>query len=55
MADIGQNMVEEVSLVPEGGNPGWNEWEGSYRFISRSEVSLDAPRSDPSVTYPLVE
>ncbi len=55
MADIGQNIVEKVSLVPEGGNLGWNDWEGSYRFISRSEVSLEAPRSDPSVTYPLVE
>jgi hypothetical protein len=55
MADIGQNIVEKVSLVPPGGNLGWNDWEGSYRFISRSEVSLEAPRSDPAVTYPLVE
>jgi hypothetical protein len=55
MADIGQNIVEKVSLVPKGGNLGWNEWEGSYRFISRSEVVLDEPRSDPDVVYPVVE
>jgi hypothetical protein len=55
MADIGQNIVEKVSLVPKGGNLGWNEWEGSFRYISRAEVSLENPRSDPAVTYPVVE
>ncbi|REL37674.1 hypothetical protein DYD21_07775 [Rhodohalobacter sp. SW132] len=55
MADIGQNIVEKVSLVPKGGNLGWNEWEGSYRFVSRSEVIVDEPRSDPDVVYPVVE
>ncbi len=55
MADIGQNIVEKVSLVPPGGNLGWNEWEGSYRYLERSAVSLEDPRSDPAVTYPAVE
>ncbi|MEX0680983.1 MAG: PQQ-dependent sugar dehydrogenase [Balneolales bacterium] len=55
MADIGQNIVEKVSLVPRGGNLGWNEWEGSYRYISRSEVNLANPRSDSGITYPVVE
>ena len=55
MADIGQNIVEWVSLVPAGGNMGWADWEGSYRFISRSEVSLADPRGDPEVHYPVVE
>ncbi len=55
MADIGQNIVEKVSLVPAGGNLGWNEWEGSYRFESRSGVHIDEPRSDPAITYPVVE
>jgi hypothetical protein len=55
IAEIGQNIVEWVSLVPRGGNMGWNDWEGSYRFISRAEVSLDSPRSDPEVSYPVVE
>jgi hypothetical protein len=55
VADIGQNIVEEVSLVPKGGNLGWNKWEGSFGFISRQAVSLDNPRSDPKMTYPVVE
>jgi glucose/arabinose dehydrogenase len=55
LADIGQNIVEEVSLVTAGANLGWNDWEGSYRFIGRQAVSEEKPRSDPKVTYPIVE
>jgi hypothetical protein len=55
LADIGQNIVEEVSLVPKGGNLGWNKWEGSFGFISRPAVSLEKPRSDSKITYPVVE
>lgn len=55
LADIGQNIVEEVSVVTAGANLGWNDWEGSYRFIGRQAVSLEQPRSDPSVTYPIAE
>jgi hypothetical protein len=36
VADIGQNIVEEVSLVTKGANLGWNKWEGSFGFISRA-------------------
>ena len=55
LADIGQNIVEKISLVTAGANLGWNDWEGSFRFISRSEVSLADPRGDPTVTYPVAE
>jgi hypothetical protein len=55
LADIGQNIVEEVSLVPKGGNLGWNKWEGSFAFMSRQAVSLDKPRTDSKITYPIVE
>jgi hypothetical protein len=55
VADIGQNIVEEISPVTSGANLGWNDWEGSYRFISRAGVSMEKPRGDPSVTYPVVE
>ena len=55
VADIGQNIVEEISPVAAGANLGWNDWEGSYRFVSRQAVSLDTPRGDPAVTYPVVE
>jgi Glucose / Sorbosone dehydrogenase len=55
VADIGQNIVEEVSPVTAGANLGWNTWEGSYRFISRQAVSIEKPRSDPGMTYPVAE
>jgi hypothetical protein len=54
VSDIGQNIVEEVSPVTAGANLGWNDWEGSYRFMQRA-VSLEQPRGDPAVTYPVVE
>jgi glucose/arabinose dehydrogenase len=55
MSDIGQNIVEEVSPVTAGANLGWNIWEGSYRFVSQRAVLMDSVRSDPKVTYPIVE
>ena len=55
VADIGQNIVEEVSLVTSGANLGWNAWEGSFAFISRRAVSLTNQRGDPQMTYPIVE
>lgn len=54
MSDIGQNVVEEISPVTPGANLGWNVWEGSFRYVNRF-VLLDKPRSDPNVTYPVVE
>jgi len=53
--DIGQNIVEEISLVTAGANLGWNDWEGSFAFISRSEVSPANPRGEAGVTYPVAE
>jgi len=41
--------------VTAGANLGWNVWEGSFRFISRSAVSLAGQRGDPAVTYPVAE
>jgi hypothetical protein len=55
LADIGQNIVEEISPVTAGANLGWNTWEGSFRFISRQAVSVEKPRSDPAMTFPIVE
>jgi hypothetical protein len=55
LADIGQNIVEEISPVTPGANLGWNEWEGSFRFIGRQGVSTENPRGDPKMTYPVAE
>jgi hypothetical protein len=54
-SDIGQNIVEEISPVTRGANLGWNDWEGSFRFISRREISLANQRGDADVTYPIAE
>lgn len=55
VADIGQNSIEELSLAWAGADLGWNEWEGSYRFIERGVLDLSDHRSDPDVSYPVVE
>jgi hypothetical protein len=55
VADIGQNIVEELSVARAGANLGWNKWEGSFGYISREAVDLAKRRADPGVTYPVVE
>ena len=55
VADIGQGIVEEISLVRPGTNLGWNKWEGSFSFASRRAINLENPRGDNDVTYPVVE
>jgi hypothetical protein len=55
IAEIGQNIVEEISLATSGANLGWHDWEASFRFIDRTHIELDKPRADPKVTYPIVE
>jgi hypothetical protein len=55
MTDIGQNTVEELTLVPRGANLGWNVWEGSYRYAGRDGVELANARGDASVTFPVAE
>lgn len=55
VADIGQNIVEEVSLAPKGADLGWNTWEGSFRFVNREGVDTSDPRGDRTLVYPVVE
>ena len=55
VTDIGQNIVEELSLVTAGADLGWSSWEGSFRFISREAVDLADARSEPGITYPIAE
>ena len=54
LADIGQDVVEKVTLVRPGANLGWNIWEGSFLYGPR-QVSTANSRGDPAVTYPIVE
>lgn len=55
LAEIGQNIVEEVSVVPAGGNLGWNVWEGSFRYAGRGGVEGANPRGDSNMVFPVVE
>ncbi len=55
VADIGQNSIEELSLAWAGADLGWNDWEGSFRFIERGVLDASNPRSDPDLSYPVVE
>jgi glucose/arabinose dehydrogenase len=54
VADIGQNIVEEISPVTSGANLGWNAWEASFKYVNR-QVDVANPRSDAAMTWPIVE
>ncbi|MDQ2777407.1 MAG: PQQ-dependent sugar dehydrogenase [Acidobacteriota bacterium] len=54
LADIGQDVIEKVTLVRPGANLGWSIWEGSFTYGPR-QVGTENPRGDPAVTYPIVE
>jgi glucose/arabinose dehydrogenase len=54
VADIGQNIVEEISPVTIGANLGWNKWEGSYAYVNR-QVDMSNPRGDKTMTWPIAE
>jgi hypothetical protein len=54
LADIGQEVVEKITLVTPGANLGWSIWEGSFRY-GPGKVDTADPRGDPAVTYPIVE
>lgn len=55
VADIGQNMVEEISPVTAGANLGWNKWEGSFTYIGRQAVGTENQRGEAGLTYPIAE
>jgi hypothetical protein len=55
VADIGQNTVEEISLVTAGANLGWNDWEGSFTYVGREGVGVANQRGDAKLVYPIVE
>jgi hypothetical protein len=55
VGDIGQGIVEKISLVTAGANLGWNKWEGSFAYVGRGEVGLGNQRGDRELTYPIAE
>jgi len=56
VSDIGQGVVEEVSVVRKQANLGWNEREGAFVFVSNSSVSpLPAGHPTDAFTYPVAQ
>ena len=43
VADIGQSIVEEINLIVNGGNFGWNKREGSFKYKGDSVSGLIDP------------
>ncbi|KAB1188930.1 MULTISPECIES: sorbosone dehydrogenase family protein [Haloferax] len=55
VADVGQGMWEEVNLVENGGNYGWNVREGAHCFRAGdcpTETPDGDPLIDPVLEYP---
>jgi glucose/arabinose dehydrogenase len=52
VADVGQNMYEEVNTVRKGGNYGWNVREGTHCFKPGPEGSRNPPEHCPTHTPP---
>jgi len=59
VGDVGQNDVEEVSIVENGDNLGWRILEGSFRFVPNGEgdgfVIDNLDGVDPSIVRPAIE
>ncbi|MBW2420151.1 MAG: PQQ-dependent sugar dehydrogenase [Deltaproteobacteria bacterium] len=56
VSDIGQGVVEEISVVRKEANLGWNEREGAYVFVNHSNVSpLSAGHASDVYTYPVAQ
>jgi hypothetical protein len=55
VADIGQNIVEEISEVKAGANLGWNIWEGSFTYAGREGVGTANQRGQAGLIYPVAE
>ncbi|MBN1816548.1 MAG: PQQ-dependent sugar dehydrogenase [Sedimentisphaerales bacterium] len=57
VGDVGQNYIEEVDIVQQGGNYGWNLKEGSFRFdpvtgtVTDDLSGLPAGLIDPVAQY----
>jgi len=56
VSDIGQGVVEEISVVDAQANLGWNEREGAFVYENTSNVSpLPAGHASDPYTYPVAQ
>ncbi|MBT5018859.1 MAG: DUF1080 domain-containing protein, partial [Planctomicrobium sp.] len=49
LADVGQNLWEEINIITKGGNFGWNAKEGNYPFSGT--LNPISPVTDPIWEY----
>ncbi len=49
-ADVGQDKIEEVSIVKRGGNYGWNRYEANADFKVDTVLAVE-PHQPPVATY----
>jgi hypothetical protein len=62
VADVGQDLFEEINIIVKGGNYGWNRREGFYPFDPDKPKTLQEPAEskgargealvDPIIAYP---
>lgn len=56
VADVGQGNIEEIDIVKNGGNYGWNIKEGTFRFDPiTSGISNDLTGISPTLIDPVTE
>jgi glucose/arabinose dehydrogenase len=54
VADVGQNTIEEIDRVTNGGNYGWNTKEGTFLFNSATgTVGANSPNVPANLTDPI--
>jgi len=58
LADVGQNSIEEVDIITEGGDYGWNIQEGTFLFMAtgpNAGTVFTNPTPKPGLINPIAE
>ncbi len=55
VADVGQNLWEELDIVPKGANLGWNRREGRHCFPPAATCQTAGLTEPAALTEPIVE